>query len=103
MLFPLYVLVSGQLQYEYITCLSTVNGFLIRNMTENPYVGILFENVNFETMAVIVRGNRRLLQPGGRDPVVPLKTRTDSQENRLSTLYFQILTPMPVENSLERV
>lgn len=101
MLFPLCVLVSEQLQYT--TWLSTVDGFLIGNVSGNPYVGILFENVNFETMAVIDRGNRRLPQPGGRDPVVPLKTKTDSQENRLSSLYFQIMTPMPVKNSQERV
>lgn len=77
MLFPLCVLVSEQLQY--ITRLSTVDGFLIRHMSGNPYVGILFENVNFEAIAVIGRGNRRLPRPGGRDPVVPLKTKTDSQ------------------------
>lgn len=101
MLFPLCVLVSEQLKYT--TWLSTVDGFLIGNMSGNPYVGILFENVNFETMAVIVRGNRRLPQPVGRDPVIPLKTKTDSQENRLSTIYFQIPTPMPMKNSRERV
>lgn len=72
-------------------------------MSGNDCVGILIENVNFETISVIGRGNRRLPQPGGRDPVVPLNTKTDSQENRLSTLYFQILTPMHVGNSQERV
>lgn len=56
MLFPLCVLVSEQLQY--ITWLSTVDGFLKSNLSGNPYVGIPFENVNFETTAVIGRGNQ---------------------------------------------
>lgn len=72
-------------------------------MSGNACVGKLFENVNIETIVVIGRGNWRLPHPEGQDPVVPLKTKTDSQENRLSTLYFQILTPMHVENSQERV